>query len=115
MKSTGWSLRTSWPLALAGAALALSLSAPSGAGAQQAGGSELFAVTAPGQGQGSNVLYVVDPQGLRLAVYEHRVGGGKGALRLTAVRSLENDLRYEEWPDPKRQVQAPSVRDMRPK
>ena len=88
------------------------LGGPAPAFAQQAGGGELFAVTAPGQGQGSNVLFVLDPTEGKLLVYEHRSGGGPGALKLTAVRSLEQERQLLEWPSPKAKVQVPSVEEM---
>ncbi len=61
--------------------------------AAQAGGAELFALTAPGQAHGSNVLYVIDPRAQRLLVFEHRVAG---KLELTHVRQLELDVQLEE-------------------
>jgi len=69
---------------------------PAPAWAAEAGGDELFALTAPGQGQGQNVVYVVDPRSLRMAVYEHRAAGG--ALELVAVRNMEFDLEFEQYP-----------------
>jgi len=81
--------------------------------AQQAGGPQLFALTAPGQNQGHNVLFVIDPETTRLLVYEHRTGGGKGSLQLVAVRSLADEREFLEWPDPKAKVQMPSVAEIR--
>lgn len=65
--------------------------------AQQAGGPSLFAVTAPGQGQGNNVLFVIDPSSARLLVYEHRAGG---MIELTAVRNIEYETQFQQWPAP---------------
>jgi hypothetical protein len=82
--------------------------------AQQAGGPQLFAITAPGQGAGNNVLFVIDPSTTRLLVYEHRAGG---KLELVSVRNMEFELRYQEW-SPKGvagRVQEPSVESMRPR
>jgi len=80
---------------------------------QEAGspGSAWFAVTAPGQGQGSNTLFMVNAQTGRLLVYEHRFGG---ALRLTAVRNMQYESQFEEWPNPdkKGSAQEPSVRQI---
>lgn len=86
---------------------------PTPALAQQAGGQQMFAVTAPGQAQGSNVLFVIDPESLRLAVYEHRVGG---KLELKAVRNVAWELRYEQWPAPDAKAATgtePAVRDVK--
>lgn len=86
---------------------------PTPALAQQAGGQQMFAVTAPGQAQGSNVLFVIDPESLRLAVYEHRVGG---KLELKAVRNVAWELRYEQWPAPDAKAATgtePDVRDVK--
>ena len=82
---------------------------PRPAAAQQAGGEHMFAVVAPGVGgPGSNVLFLIDPPGGRLAVYEHRAGA---KLELVAVRDITNELQFQEW-TPKgnaARVQAPSV------
>ena len=79
--------------------------------AQQAGKSQLFALVAPGQNQGQNVLFVIDPHTTQLAVYEHRANG---PLELRMVRNLEHDLRFDEWPLPRLKRQSPSVKDMLP-
>lgn len=105
-------------LVLGGLVLGVVLSSGSGvstpAFAQQAGGQGLFAVTAPGQGQGSNVLYVMDPATLRLAVFEHRAGG---KIELTAVRNMEFDLQFQQWPAPDAKGATggsePPVKDMK--
>lgn len=88
-------------------------SGPSPALAQQAGGQHMFAVTAPGQGQGANVLFVIDPQTQRILVYEHRVGG---KLELTAVRSMEFEVQFQQWPAPAKGVQGgsePPVKELK--
>ncbi|MCO5171126.1 MAG: hypothetical protein M9894_32885 [Planctomycetes bacterium] len=93
-----------------GLGLAL-LARPERAAAQQAGGQQMFAVTAPGQGQGANVLYVIEPTTMRLMVYEHRFGQ---KLELTTVRNLEFDAKYQQWPkDGHPRAPVPSVEQMR--
>ena len=83
--------------------------------AQQAGAGGVFAVTAPGASTGQNVLYVIDSQSLRLMVYEHRAGG---QLKLSAVRNMEHELKFQEWPAPPKKskggshAQAPSVKQI---
>jgi hypothetical protein len=69
----------------------------------------LFAVTGSGtQGQSRDVLFVVDPNSSRLAVYEYK----DGALVLTAMRNTEFEFRFQEW-SPQGKSQRPSVADMR--
>jgi hypothetical protein len=82
---------------------------PERASAQQAGGQQMFAVTAPGQGQGSNVLFVIDPATTRLLVYEHRVGG---KLELVTVRNMEFEDKFQQWPTEGATATTPSVKDM---
>jgi hypothetical protein len=80
--------------------------------AQQAGGSSYFAVTAPGQGQGTNVLFVIDPTTERLMVYEHKSGG---KLELVTVRTMELDRAWLQWPAaPHPRAPIPAVSDMKP-
>jgi hypothetical protein len=55
----------------------------------------VVALTAPGNGNGNNVLFLVDSQNTRLLVYEHRAGG---KLELTAVRNYEYEAEFEQWP-----------------
>ncbi len=75
--------------------------------AQTSGTGEMFAVTGSGtQAQGTDILFVIDSRATRLAVYEYK--GGR--LRLAAVRNMEYDLRFNEWPEG---MQKPSVREMR--
>ena len=95
--------------ALAAAVLVPFLStSPQPAYAQQQGGAgTCFAVTAPGNGQGQNVLYVIDSDSMHLMVYEHRVGG---QLNLTQVRNFEPETRFpEQWPPAKAKKQFPDV------
>ncbi len=81
--------------------------------AQQAGGSQYFAVTAPGQGQGTNVLYVIEPLSERLMVYEHKAGG---RLELVTTRSMEFDRAWIQWPKSENpRATIPAVLDMKPK
>jgi hypothetical protein len=84
--------------------------------AAEAGGNQMFALTAPGQGQGSNVLFVLDPQTQRLGVYEHRVGG---RLELVTVRNVGHELgaHYEQWPgkEQKERFSTPPVLEFKPK
>lgn len=82
---------------------------PERASAQQAGGPQMFAVTAPGQGQGSNVLFVIDPANTRLLVYEHKVGG---KLELVTVRNMQFEAEFQQWPDQGPTATVPSVKDM---
>lgn len=97
---------------VAGFALA-SLGRPERAFAQQAGGAQMFAVTAPGNGgAGSNVLFVIDPESRRLLVYEHRSGA---KLELVTVRDMQYELEFQMWPDAGPRVSTPSVRDMHEK
>lgn len=96
-----------------GVALGLGLShvgGPPPALAQQAGGQQMFAVVGAGQGQGSNVLFVIDPPSARLLVYEHRVGG---KLELVTVRNMEHEARFEQWPADGPRAPVPPVKDMR--
>lgn len=92
-----------------GLGLAL-LARPERAAAQQAGGQQMFAVTAPGQGQGNNVLFVIDPGSLRLMVYEHRVGG---RLELVTVRNMEYEAAFQQWPKEGSRATVPPVEEMR--
>ncbi|MCW8140585.1 MAG: hypothetical protein KIT58_16925 [Planctomycetota bacterium] len=92
-----------------GLGLAL-LARPERAAAQQAGGQQMFAVTAPGQGQGANVLFVIDPTSMRLMVYEHRFGH---RLELTTVRNMEFEARYQQWPKDGPRATVPPVDQMR--
>ena len=101
------------PAALAAALSLPFLTQPGHVSAQQAGAAHLFAITAPGANQGQNVLFVLDPESTRLLVYEHRAGGAKGALKLVAVRNLQHEREFEEWPGPKAKVQVPSVGSLR--
>ena len=80
---------------------------PRPAYAQQAGNAGMFAVTAPGNGQGQNVLFLVDSQQMRLMVYEHRTGG---SLNLTQVRNFEPESQFPlQWPPAKAKRQFPDV------
>ncbi len=75
--------------------------------AQASGSGEMFAVTGTGTtSQGHDVLFLVDSRSSRLAVYEYK--GGR--LTVGAIRNLEYDLRFQEFPGKK---QNPSVRDMK--
>jgi hypothetical protein len=91
----GRSRATNGLLVLAALGLLASGARPERASAQQAGGQQMFAVVAPGQGQGSNVLFVIDPATTRLLVYEHRVGG---KLELVTVRNMEFETRFQQFP-----------------
>ncbi len=83
---------------------------PQPAYAQQAGNGSMFAVTAPGNGQGQNVLFLVDSQSMHLMVYEHRVGG---TLTLTQVRNFEPESQFpRQWPPAKAKKQFPDVKTM---
>ena len=65
------------------------------AAAQQGGASQtMFAVVAPGQGQGNNVLFVIDPESTKLLVYEHRAGG---KLEMVHVRNIGPELGYDDF------------------
>lgn len=76
----------------------------------------VFALVAPGINNGQNVLFVIDPLGRRLAVYDDVA---KGQLSLRCVRNLEYELTLESFPkEPKkvkssRRIQVPSVKYMR--
>jgi hypothetical protein len=96
---------------LAGCVLAFSFNGPSTALAQQAGDDQLFALTAPGQAPGQTILFVIDPQTTRLAVYEYR---SRGQLEVRAVRNMQFDLAFEQWPAVKAKRQLPAVEDMKP-
>lgn len=94
-------------LLVIGLALGATLIAPPApARAGEAGSPQTFAVTAPGPSPGQNVLYVVDPISMRLLVYEHRVGA---KLRLFAVRNMEYDARFQQFPGDDRRVHEPTV------
>jgi len=74
-----------------------------------AGGQGLFMVTGTGfQGQSRDVLFLVDPQSSRLAVYEYK----NGRLALQAIRNLEYELRFQTW-NPRGKDQEPTVKDMK--
>ena len=78
--------------------------------AQTAGqGPGVFAVTGSGtQGQSRDVLFILDPETSRIAVYEYK----DGRLDLSAVRNIEYELRFQEWSARGKQ-QTPPVNDMR--
>lgn len=98
---------------LLGGALVLLAVDRAPARAAEAGGSQYFAVTAPGQGQGTNVLFVIDPTTERLLVYEHKSGG---KLELVTVRAMELDRAWVQWPAaPHPRAPIPAVQDMKPK
>lgn len=72
---------------------------------------EVVALTAPGNGNGSNVLFLIDSDQRRLLVYEHRAGG---KLTLTAVRNYEYEIEFEQWPGLKaRTGSEPPVGEMK--
>jgi hypothetical protein len=98
---------TQLALVLIGLALGLSVGRAPTAVAQQAGGGQMFAVTAPGNNPGQNTLFVIDPQAARLAVYEYK---SHGTLELRAVRNMDGELKLDEWPDPKFHRQIPPVK-----
>lgn len=77
--------------------------------AQTSGGGEMFAVTGSGtQGQGHDVLFVLDGRSQRLGVYEYK----QGRLSVGAIRNLEFDLLFQEF-SKGRGKQEPAVREMR--
>ena len=80
--------------------------------AQEAGEGGVFAVTAPGQGQGNNVLYVIDSRSMRLLVYEHRAGG---PIKLALVRNMIYATQYEQWPGGKEgdKLHIPPVKELK--
>lgn len=68
---------------------------------------DLYALVGTGtQGQSRDVLFVVDTRSTRLAVYEYK----DGRLTVGAIRNIEYDLRFNEFPGKK---QTPSVKDMK--
>ena len=72
---------------------------------------EVLALTAPGNGSGNNVLFLIDSDMSRLLVYEHRAGG---KLTLTAVRNYEYEVEFEQWPGGKaRTAPEPPVGEMK--
>lgn len=107
----GHSRATSGLLVLAVLGLLVShVARPERASAQQAGGQQMFAVVAPGQGQGSNVLFVIDPSTTRLLVYEHRAGG---KLELVTVRNMGFEAQFEQFPKEGPRAPTPPVEEMR--
>jgi hypothetical protein len=82
---------------------------PERAWAQQAGGPQMFAVTAPGQAAGTNVLFVIDPANTRLLVYEHKAGQ---RLELVTVRNMQFEAEFQQWPDQGPTAPVPPVKDM---
>lgn len=74
-----------------------------------AGGSEIFAVTGTGtQGQGRDVLFIIDAAQTRLMVYEYK----NERLTVGAIRNFEFDARFQEFPG-KRRPQKPTVLEMK--
>jgi len=71
----------------------------------------VVALTAPGNGNGQNVLFVIDSRNTRVLVFEHRFGG---KLTLTGVRNYEYELEFEQWPGNKAKIgTAPPVGEMK--
>ena len=67
----------------------------------------MVAVTGTGtSGQSRDVLFLLDSNQTRLAVYEYK----DGRMTLGAVRNIEFDLRFNEFPGKK---QTPSVKEMK--
>src|SRR5271170_3496999 len=61
---------------------------------QTAGNNEMVAIMGTGhQTQGQDVLYVIDTNGHRLAVYNYN----NNSLSLTAVRNITYDMQLEEF------------------
>ena len=72
---------------------------------------EVVALTAPGNGNGSNVLFLIDSDRQRVLVYEHKTGG---KLTLTAVRNYEYEIEFEQWPgDKARTAPEPPVGELK--
>lgn len=70
---------------------------------------DIFAVTGTGtQGQGRDVLFVIDAAQTRLMVYEYK----NERLTVGAIRNFEFDARFQEFPG-KKKPQKPSVNEMR--
>lgn len=86
------------------------------AAAVEAGSNQLFAVAGPSQVAGTNVLFVIDPQTMRLGVYEHNRGG---RLELVTVRHVGYELssNLEQWPgkEDKARFSTPPVLEFKPK
>lgn len=110
MTSGGWRLAYGLVLGVALGLIGAHLAAPPAARAQEAGGKGMFAVIGQGQGQGSNVLFVIEPESRRLLVYEHRFGG---RLELVTVRNMDYETRFEQWPKSGQRATIPPVEDMR--
>ena len=70
---------------------------------------DIFAVTGTGtQGQGRDVLFVIDSAQTRLMVYEYK----NERLTVGAIRNFEFDARFQEFPG-KRKPQKPTVAEMK--
>ena len=73
----------------------------------EAGSSSLFGMVGQGfSGQSRDVVFMIDPQSQRLAVYEYK----SGRLSCTQVRNVKWDMKFEEFPGKK---QIPSVAKQR--
>jgi len=95
-----------------GAALVLTNGRPGlpEAFAQTSGNNDVLAIMGSmNQGKGpTDNLYIVDSKTMRLAIYQWN--GQK--LQLGAVRNMQYDLKFEEWPG-KSYPQNPTVADQR--
>lgn len=75
--------------------------------AVEAGSTGMFGMVGQGySGQSRDVVFVIDPESKRLAVYDYK----NGRLSCTNVRNLKWDLKFEEFPG---KTQKPSVAKQR--
>jgi hypothetical protein len=73
------------------------------------GGSDMFAVVAPGVVQGSSSVFVIDPRSAHLLVFEYRPGA---RLELTAGRDLQWDLQLPQFPTNAAKAPVPLIKDV---
>jgi hypothetical protein len=96
-------------VALGGALLVTSSRGLPEAYAQTAGNNDMIALAGTGdQGKSKETLMIIDSKSQRLAVYQFQ----NLSLQLCAIRNMQYDLKFEEWPGASR-PQSPTVAEQR--